>query len=410
MNKTWIVLRHEINTLLHSRSFLLGVFLFPALGFLILLGVGILQKNMEIYTSPEALSGEAQSDVKGLVDYSGIIREIPAELKGRIQPFDDEESGLQALEAGKITVLFVVSEDYLKTGKVRRISPRRNPFSGDFRAYPVDWLIEYNLFKDRPDLLQRLVQPMNLEEETLSSKKTRRDQNELQAFAIPYGTSMIFYLLIFWNSSLMLSSVNTEKKNRVIEILLTSITPHEIMAGKMLGLGIMGLFQTLIWLIAARLALSFAGRSIPILQGLQIPQEILVWGIVYFLLGYAVFSSMMASIGALAPNLKEASQVTILVALPLYIPFLFLNVLIFRPDSIVSVALSLFPLTSPVAMITRLSATAVPFWQLALAAVLQALTAWLVIRMAAGMFRAQNLLSGQTFNLKVFIKALAGKA
>ncbi|MCX7977360.1 MAG: hypothetical protein N2646_09835, partial [Bellilinea sp.] len=84
--------------------------------------------------------------------------------------------------------------------------------------------------------------------------------------------------------------------------------------------GIMGLFQTLIWLIAARLLLPLGGRSISMLQGVQIPPEILGWGILYFILGYAIYASMMAWIGALAPNLREASQVTFMVALPLIIP------------------------------------------------------------------------------------------
>lgn len=118
----------------------------------------------------------------------------------------------------------------------------------------------------------------------------------------------------------------------------------------------------------------------------------------------------MAGIGALVPNLREASQATFLVILPLIIPLMFISLLINRPESTVALVLSLFPLTSPVAMMTRLAATPVPFWQLGLAAVLQALTAIFIVRLVSGMFRAQNLLSGQPFSIKVFLRALAGKA
>ncbi len=410
MNKVWIVLKHEVNTLLHSRSFMLGVFLLPTLGFITVLVVGLLQKSPEITALPGSQPGEPQNEVKGLVDNSGIIREIPAEFKDMVKLFHDEESGLEALAEEKITALYVVSEDYLKSGKVRWISSGGSPFSSAIGIYPINRLIEYNLFKDRPELLQRLVQPMVLQEETLASKKIQRDENDTLVFAVPYVTMLIFYILIFGTSSLLLSTITTEKQNRVIEILLTSVSPHQMMFGKMLGLGIMGLFQTLVWLTATVLIRSFGGQSLAVFQEVQIPQGILVWGIVYFILGYAIFGGMMGWIGALAPNMREASQVSLVVTFPLIIPILFINALIFRPDSTVSVVLSLFPLTSPIAMITRLAATVVPVWQLVFAAVLQALTAWLVIRLAAGMFRAQNLLSGQPFNLKVFLKALAGRA
>lgn len=410
MKKIWIVLKHEVNTLLHSRSFLLGVFLLPLLGFLILFIVGLLQKSPTLTGETGPLPANPAIEVKGLVDYSGIVQEIPQGLKNTVKQFDKEETALQALNSGDISAFFVIHQDYLKNGKVDFVSKNINAFSDSINYDPVDWLIQYNLLKDHPELLQRIQEPLNLQEETLASKKTQRDEDDPLASAIPYGVTMIFYFLIFGTSSLMLSNIATEKQNRVVEILLTSVTPTQMMVGKMLGLGIMGLFQTLIWLIAARLLLPLGGRSISMLQGVQIPPEILGWGILYFILGYAIYASMMAWIGALAPNLREASQVTFMVALPLIIPLMFLNALIFRPDSTISVIFSLIPLTSPVAMMTRLAATSVPLWQLALAAVLQALTAWLVLRIAAGMFRAQNLLSGQAFNLKVFFKALLEKA
>jgi ABC-2 type transport system permease protein len=134
------------------------------------------------------------------------------------------------------------------------------------------------------------------------------------------------------------------------------------------------------------------------------------WGIVYFILGYTIYAALMAGLGALVPNLREASQATFLIILPMIIPLMFISLLINRPDAALSIGLSLFPLTSPVAMMTRLAATPVPFWQLGLAALLQALTAVFIIRLVAGMFRAQNLLSGQPFSVKVFLQALAGKS
>jgi len=132
--------------------------------------------------------------------------------------------------------------------------------------------------------------------------------------------------------------------------------------------------------------------------------------VLFFLLGYALYGSLMAGLGALVPNLREAGQATTVVILPMMVPLLLINNLINDPNGTLSVGLSLFPFTSPVTMMTRLAATEVPVWQPILAAVLLMGTVLLVVRAVAGMFRAQNLLSGQTFKLGIFVKELFGRA
>ncbi len=117
MNKIWIVLKHEVNTLLHSRSFLLGVFLLPLLGFIILFIVGLLQRNPTLTGDTGTLPANPAIEVKGLVDYSGIVQEIPQGLKNTVKQFDKEETALQALNSGDISAFFVIHKDYLKNGK-----------------------------------------------------------------------------------------------------------------------------------------------------------------------------------------------------------------------------------------------------------------------------------------------------
>jgi ABC-2 type transport system permease protein len=117
----------------------------------------------------------------------------------------------------------------------------------------------------------------------------------------------------------------------------------------------------------------------------------------------------MAGLGALVPNLREASQATTVVILPMIVPLFLINNLISDPNGTLTVVLSLVPFTSPVTMMTRLSAVDVPWWQVALAIVLLVITVYFVLRAVAGMFRAQNLLSGQQFSVNVFIMQLFGR-
>jgi ABC-2 type transport system permease protein len=117
----------------------------------------------------------------------------------------------------------------------------------------------------------------------------------------------------------------------------------------------------------------------------------------------------MAGAGALAPNTKEASQVTFILIIPMIIPMFFISPLITNPNSVLSIALSLFPFSAPVAMMTRIATGSIPMWQPFFAVGLIGLTAYFVIVLVARLFRAQTLLSGQEFKPAIFFKALFGK-
>jgi ABC-2 type transport system permease protein len=113
-------------------------------------------------------------------------------------------------------------------------------------------------------------------------------------------------------------------------------------------------------------------------------------------------------VGALVPNLREASQLTFIVILPLIIPLMLISVMIEDPHGALSTGLSLFPLTAPVVMMVRLAAGNVPGWQPPLAALLVVGTAGLLVAGVARLFRAQTLLAGQAFSLKRLVEALRG--
>ena len=194
-----------------------------------------------------------------------------------------------------------------------------------------------------------------------------------------------------------------------MEILMVSVTPRQLLTGKVVGLGIVGLLQTVIYVGTGRALLSASGSAFNLDAAFQLPASFMFWALVFFLGGYAVYASLMAGLGALVPNLREASQATLLVIFPLIIPLFLISIMIEQPNGPVAMIFSMFPFTAPVAMMLRLSATTVPWWQTAIAAGLLMVTAFFIIRAVAGMFRAQALLSGQQFSVKLYIRALFGK-
>ena len=206
----------------------------------------------------------------------------------------------------------------------------------------------------------------------------------------------------------MMNSVAKEKENRVMEMLLSSIKPRQMMAGKILGLGLVGLIQMVIWTGSALLMLNLGGSTLNIPDSLMPQPGLLLWGIVFFLLGYLIYSTLMAGVGALVPNIKEASQATFYIIIPILIPLLLIQMIIEKPHAPLPVILSLIPFTAPNTIMTRLAVSPVPLWQLITSIGLMILTAFLLIRGAAGMFRAQILLTGKKFSLGLFLKTLLG--
>ena len=393
-----------------GAPFILTLILIPLIGFIVTLVVSGLQKGSNTGSNPltDIISPPLTVSAEGFVDNSGLVTFVPQNLVKRLKPYQTEQEAQQDLRIGEITAYYVISADYIKTGKVTYIRPDFNPLGGLSQSHVIDDLMENNLLVNDPGLVDRLHAPLNLEAISLSQQPARDPGNAL-TFFLPYAVTMLFYIIILTSASLLLSSISNEKENRVMEILMTSVTPVQMLTGKIIALGMAGLLQTVVWSGAGFILLRLSGSSFNVPLAFQLPVSILIWGVIFFLLGYALYGSLMAGLGALVPNLREASQATTVLILPMIVPLMVISSLVSDPNGTLAVVLSLFPLTAPVTMMTRLAAGQVPVWQPALAALLLVASAFLVIRAVAGMFRAQNLLSGQSFKLKFFFKELLGR-
>jgi ABC-2 type transport system permease protein len=411
MNKTLLVLKHEIITILLRPSFLFVMFGIPIIGAAVFMVAGQLNKaNPAQNVLTQLISSPSTTLPEGYVDQSGIIKEIPASVQpGILLRFPDETSASQALADGQISGYYVIPADYIQSGNITNIRSDFNPLASSGQSSSLKLTLQVNLLGGDTQLASLINGPKDLIPHSLSPAPQREESNML-TFFLPYAVTMLFYFIILSSASLLLSSVAKEKENRVMEILMVSVTPRQLLTGKIVGLGLVGLLQTIAWVGTGRILLAKSGTTFNLPIAFQLPPSFLIWALIFFLLGYAVYASLMAGLGALVPNLREASQATIIVIFPLIIPIFLLSILINEPHGLLAIILSLFPLTSPVAMMTRLSAGEVPFWQTLLAAVLLAITALVVVRAVAGMFRAQTILSGQPFSRKVFFNALLGKS
>jgi ABC-2 type transport system permease protein len=412
MKKNFLVLKFEFVSVVTRRSFLIALVLLPVVGFLVTLVVKLIQNSPAgqetVLTLQDLFSPNTNTSIEGYVDDAGLIKIIPENIRTQLIPFANEEDVRKALADNEISAFYILPKQFLANGDIIYIRPDFNPIAGATRSAVFTDLVNLNLVEGDRDLHYRLINPINVDTVLLTSEP-QRDRNNALTFFIPYGITMLFYFVIMGSASMMLANITTEKSNRMIEMLMTSVTPTQLLTGKIIALGLAGLFQTFVWTFSGYLLLNISGATFNLPVAFQLPISIVFWGLIFFALGYALYASLMAGVGALVPGLREASQATIMMIIPLMIPLVLISTLTQDPNGTLAVILSLFPLTAPVTMMTRLAATHVPVWQTGLSVVLLFLTVIFFIRGIAGLFRAQNLLTGQSFKLRVFFKAMSGK-
>jgi ABC-2 type transport system permease protein len=409
MKKTWLVMRNEIIFQVTRRSWLLLTLGLPLIVALIFFVPPLLRGGSSGVPS-EAASSPTELNVEGFVDHSGLVKIVPEDLQGYLLPYPDEASARLALQTGKIGAYYVVPQDYMQSGDLIRIAPNFTAFSPEGQSRLMRWALLVNLLDGDIQLAQQVSAPMDLHVTALSDE-TQRDVGEGWTYWIPYATGMILYIVIIMSSSLLRSSMGGERKNRVLEILMVSLNPRQILSGKIIAVAVVGLLQTVIWAGTGYGLLRLTGRAVSLPADVQVPFSTVLWAAVFFLLGYAIYASLLAGVGVLTgPNVPGSSSADFVMIWPLVIPIFCMSFLIQYPNGALAVILSLFPLTAPIAMLTRMATGSVPWWQPALAATLMAATAALVLRAVAGVFRAQILLSGQTFTVKRFLRLLVNPA
>jgi ABC-2 type transport system permease protein len=415
LNPILVIARREFRHTVGRPFFLLVVFGLPFLSFACLASVPLLAKDQpgsEVSFEQMAQEVTTQKNYlvpEGYVDKSGIVQAMPQTYASQFEVYPDEISAREALEFGEISAYILVHEDYLESGALTYVQSEFNPFLAITRSTTIRQVLNINLLGGDENLAALVQNPLNLELIILNPGSDRDPTNPVNLIT-PYITAAIFYMLIFLTSSILLVGISREKENRLLEILIASVSPRQLISGKMLGLGLVGLFEILAWIGTGMAILQLSDSSFDLSLEFQLPLSFLGWSVLYFLLGYAVYACLMAGIGALTPNLSQGSQLSTLLVIPLIIPLAMFSTFLYDPNGPIAVALSLFPFTAPVAMMSRLSASSqVPLWQILLSVTILALTVVLIIQVTARAFHAQVLLSGQSISLESLVQAFSNR-
>lgn len=267
-----------------------------------------------------------------------------------------------------------------------------------------------------PDLVARAQVPVQLHTVGIRGGRETEQSGE-STFFLAYMIWFVLYFAILVYGIQVAGSVVEEKSSRVVEVLISSLRPFELLAGKVVGVGAVGLFQLSLWagfgwlLLEQRerlAALFDVGATGPFrLPG--VPIETLAIFVTYFLFGYLVYAAMFAAVGAMSSTEAEARQAQQPVVMLLVIPAVMMPAILQRPDGTLAVVLSLVPFTSPIAMPVRWAAAAVPPAELWASIALLAAALWVVTWVAARIYRVGILMYGKRPSPRELVRWIASR-
>lgn len=318
------------------------------------------------------------------------------------------EAAKKAVLAGKLDVYVVLPQDVLKESKAEYYSKSVTDFEG-IRA--VDRAIEKAVFAKRigeagidPAQIAALTRPLDLKRLRVSEEGEHEDKG-ISFFLSLILVMMIYVGTLMWGQIVM-TGVIEEKTNRVVEVIVSSTTPRNLLFGKLVGVGGAGLLQFGIWILGL-VGVSAASGSLAFLSGVDLPalNPVLIAAFpIFFLLGFFLYASLYAAIGSAVNTIQEAQNFIFPVMLPIIMAMVCWPVVMRAPDSTLAVVLSLIPFMTPILMFLRMSVLMPPVWQIALSVVLTSLTIALVVWVAARIYRVGILMYGKPPNFPEMLR------
>jgi ABC-2 type transport system permease protein len=411
MHNIYLIIKHEIITTLGKRSFWVMTFIFPAL--ILALSVGVQTvgtRAIEEATEKASSVEKATTGIAiGYVDESDVLAVLPGWVPvGYLESYPSLEAAQAALQAGEINQYYHIPPDFYETGEFTLVDRNFQPLRSSGNAEIFKNILSDALIEKDP-LGSVLLNPTPQINGHALAPPSGPDEDDPFSYIVPMATLFIFFFVITTSGGFMLNSVTKEKENRTAETLLVSLDPRQLMVGKVIGLGAVALLQMSIWLGGALFSFDKSSQLFSTTTSLTLPPGFVILALLFFIFGYFLYASILGSIGVLAPNAREGGQFTFVAILPLLVPLWFNYSFTESPDGPVAVFLSLFPLTAPSSMITRLTTGNVPIWQIIASLVGLALTAYLFVLLASRLFRADTLLSSESLNWKRFTKEIQKK-
>lgn len=429
MNKILLIIQREYLSRVKKKSFLLVTFLVP------LLFIGVYAGTIYLTTK----SYEDTHAVVYVVDQQGEIGEqlesnrnitftrSNAELQQQIEEIRGKNENVNVL---------IIPPDFYEHRKTEFLSSGKPNIStqSEIERQLSDIVRERQYLQMGVDSekIRTLDSSVQVQTKEVTETGDTKESDTRVAMGIAIALSVLIYISLVLYGSQVMRGIIEEKSNRIIEVIISSVKPFQLMLGKIVGIGLVGLTQFLLWIILSTVLISVASNfmgaeeiasmsSTPGFQNTeqQIPSamggfqtaldsinfpELLISFFFFFLGGYLLYSALFAAVGSAVDSETEAGQFTMPITMPLLLAYLLsFGVLINDPHGPIALWLSFIPFTSPIAMLVRIP-FGVPVWQIALSiGILIAgfvLTTWV----AARIYRVGILMHGKKASIKELLK------
>lgn len=315
--------------------------------------------------------------------------------------FDSIEAARAALAAESIRVVARIPIGFIESGQIETYVKERKLFSAAASVDSVERL-----------LVREILRQNKLSDEAIRRVQSRAATVEHEigptgdfvavdiwskalSLGFPLGVSVLLLIALMMNANLLLASVAEEKENRVIEVLLSSVSAEQLLFGKVIGLVAAGILQIIVWIgmasVVPVLTMSLVQRAIAF--EVSVPQIAL--GVLFILMGFVFYGCLLAGIGSLGSTFKDSQQLTVIVILFPVVPMMITPAFLNNPNGIIARVLSWIPLCSPSAMMLRLGVAKVPQWEVAASLAILAVSIWLAVKFSARLFRVGTLHYGK---------------
>ena len=411
--KLFLIIKREYMTRIRSRVFIISTILAP----IIILAIIFVPILMTRYDS-------GQNYQIAIVDHTGQVAQRLVQMNGaRYLAMDNTsiDSLKEMVVKGSITGYIVITQDILD-GKANPelVSSGSGGISlmsdvqGNLQTAIRDALLS------RIDVNSDIKQIINWHIDLQTSKLTEAGQETQDTtilFIVGYIMAFAIYTAMFTYGGIIMRGVLEEKTSRIIEIMASSAKPIELLIGKVIGVGLVGASQFVIWTLLISSAATFGAPFIMQLVGSgaqthaaaasassfsvpSIPPSLWVYFILFFILGYLMYGALFAAVGSAADSETDIQQLMFPIVLPIIIPIILLGAVASNPDSTTAIITSMIPLFSPILMIARLAITEVPLWQSLGSIVLMLLTFWLFMWLSSRIYRVGILMYGKKPSFK----------
>jgi ABC-2 type transport system permease protein len=356
----------------------------------------------------------AQSSTFGLVDAAGVLdRSVFEPQNGEpvwsadgaeIVLFPDTEAAAVALSEGRLRALYVIDEAYVRTGRVQAVQSDQTPLLS-MRGTRVEPLLRSHLRKSLlggkldAQVEERVLSPARFVRSQLGPngiESTELDEtlDLLMRTTIPLFLGVLLLTALLSASGYLVQTVATDKESKIVEVLLSSVTPEEILAGKLFGLGAAGLVQFAAW--SSMVVFVALTASAALAAVVSVPWLAMAMSPLLFVLGYLFLGSLMLATAALGATAAESQKLTMGWAVLAILPLMVLVILLEDPHGVVGQTMTWIPFTSPLTVVIRLAvdSSGIAWWELAGSVLVLALSIWLAIRVGARLFRVGFLLTG----------------